>query len=204
MSQAEKTLSHFLLQHESEAGKVSLGKGERVNYGHEYVIRITKGTLDVYLVSLDGSETLVSTLKDGQITGICDVFAGQDVNNIIISRTQCELLLFPKEWMKKQLVADSELFTEYAKLMNEKLHFLTERIGQLSTVTATARLAECLVSMDEGNKLEKLKKSEIAKAARMSRSSFYRSLSALEAEGLISLEGDGIKILDREGLSNYC
>lgn len=203
MSQAEKALSCFLSQHRSEAKEFKLGKSERIRYEDEYVIQIEKGTLDVYLVSLDGSETLVSTLTDGQITGICDVFAGQNVNNIIISRTDSEIFLFSKEWMRKQLVGDQELFTEYAKLMNEKLHFLTERIGQLSTVTAVVRLAECLATMDDGNKLEKLKRSEIAKAARMSRSSFYRTLSVLEEDGLISLEGDGIKVLDREGLSNY-
>ncbi len=202
MSDAEKILTEFLMGRCASARAMTLEKGAEVRESGENVILILCGTLDVYLLSKDGTETLVSTLSSGCITGISNIFSPSSAESLIVCREKSHLLLFNNDYIQSALLKDTALFSSYAALLNEKIHFLTERIGQLSASSSTLRLAEYLLSADS-EKLRRMKKADIAKAAKLSRSSFYRALAELEDASLISAADGTIVILDRPGLLMY-
>ncbi len=202
MTDAEKRIRSFLEDNAEKGRIVTLSSGDITSECECNVILIIEGIIDVYLVSFDGGETLVSTLTSGQITGISNIFSESGINTRIVCRKDSTLRLFPDSWVKDSLIADKALFSAYAVLLNEKIQFLTERIGQLSSSLSVVRLAEFLILAGD-DKLTKFKKSDIAKATHMSRASFYRALKELEERNIISLEGGDIRIKDRSGLLSF-
>ena len=171
------------------------------NYG-KYVVLVEKGEVSVKSIASDEKETLLSTLEKGDVFGICNLFAEEDLPTLLEARTECILKLYPKDLLRNRILENPDAMKEYGILCNKKLQFLLRRIEELSGMSTKNKVISYLLKED-GDVISK-RKTTIASSLGISRASLYRELGALEKEGLIKIAKAGIEIKNRKKLKEMC
>lgn len=182
-------------------------RGDELCDEHEGVLSaglIVSGRADVYSISPDGGETILSTLSIGDCFGISNLF-GQELVTRIICPIGCEAAFISKEAIRKKLLSDSVFAERYMRLLNNKITFLTTRVAILTAQSSRAKLAHYLISRcdSKNSVLLSCSKEQLAKSLDMSRAALFREFALLTKEGVISAEKDNVKILDAEKLSRF-
>lgn len=157
---------------------------------------IVSGRANVYSISPDGSETILSTLFPGDCFGISNIF-GQELVTQVICPISCEVAYIPKSEIREQLLTNSEFAERYMRLLNSKINFLTTRIAVLTAQSGRAKLAHYLLShiSEDGTVYLSCSKEQLAKSLNMSRAALFREFSLLVKEGIIEMDRDTIKIV---------
>lgn len=168
--------------------------------GKKCAALLEKGTVEVYSVSADGNETLLSLLKPGTLFGISNLFIDDELRTLLICREDCIIRFIPKEKLRAALLASSEAMQAYMTLCNGKLQFLLKRIEQLSVCRARTKLAEYLLDDDS---VPYRTKESIAAALGISRAALYREIAYFESEGCIDSEGGKLHVIDKKGLETF-
>ncbi len=166
------------------------------------VVLVRSGNVDVYSVSMDGNEVLLTTLSQGDMFGISNLFDDDELRTVLQCRTECELLFIRKAVLRDALLRHPEAMAAYARLCNKKTQFLIRRIEQLSLNSSRAKLAGFLLasSEDGGEELFVATKESLSLRLGISRAALYRELSSLQEVGAIRTEGTQLVIVDREKL----
>lgn len=152
---------------------------------------VVSGSLNV--AAQEGSS--VSVMKRGGEFGICNIFVRERMPTLLKARVQSAVFFIPKEELIRLLSADSELMVRYIRLCNEKMIYLAARLRLISISDCTERLMYYLKTKAVDGKVAlTISKDELAKQLGISRSSLFRSLSALESDGRISVCANRIKI----------
>ena len=75
--------------------------------GKKCAALLEKGTVEVYSVSADGNETLLSLLKPGTLFGISNLFIDVELRTLLICREDCIIRFIAKVMLRAALVASS-------------------------------------------------------------------------------------------------
>ncbi len=168
------------------------------------VVLVGSGQVEVFSVSLDGNEVLLSVLSQGDMFGICNLFEQDELRTVLQCKTDCELLFIPKTALKAAILEFPEAMSEYAGLCNRKIQFLIRRIEQLSLNSARAKLAGYLLSQSAEAALALPgTKESLSLMLGISRAALYRELACLQEVGAILNEGSRIIVINREILENF-
>ncbi len=187
----------------NECSRAQYGRGRLIEdrSGDEAcAVLVESGSVEVFSVSLDGNEVLLSTLSQGEMFGICNLFEPDELRTVLQCRTDCELLFIPKKTLKDIILKSTESMAEYAALCNRKIQFLIRRIEQLSLNSARTKLAGYLLSQSVGTEgiLRPETKEALSLALGVSRATLYRELASLQDSGAILNEGTRIIVMKRE------
>lgn len=154
---------------------------------------VLQGSIDVYSVAFDGCEIKLSSLHEGQMFGICNLFAPDDLTTVLRSRQSTDVLFIPKDYLIELMHEDSELMLRYLKLCNEKIQFLLRRIEELTMQTSRMKLLSYLRNHATRDGLVVLDgtREDIARYLGISRATLFREMACLKREGnIVSREGD--------------
>ncbi len=193
----------------SELVRTQYGKGKLVEdrSGEKAcAVLVESGAVDVFSVALDGNEVLLSTLSEGDMFGICNLFEEDELRTVLQCKTDCALLSVSKTVLRDAILKHPEAMAEYASLCNRKIQFLIRRIEQLSLNSARMKLVEHLLSQSSSEGVECLRpatKESLSLMLGVSRAALYRELASLQELGAIRSEGSRIIIMDREILESF-
>ena len=143
-----------------------------------------------------GEGSSVSVMKRGGEFGICNIFVRENMPTKLKARVGSRVLFIPKEEFARLLGVDSGLMYRYVRLCNEKMLYLAERLRLISIPDCTERLLYYLSAKAVDGRLKlNVPKDELARQLGISRSSLFRAMNRLEAEGKISVNQSVIAIL---------
>lgn len=169
-------------------------RGDRVSEtqnGIDCVGVVVSGSLSV--AAQEGSS--VSVMRRGGEFGICNIFVREGMPTLLKARVQSEIFFIPKEELIRLLSEDTALMSRYIRLCNEKMIYLATRLRLISINDCTERLMYYLkTKATDGEVKLTFSKDELARQLSISRSSLFRALSALEADGRIAVYTNRIVI----------
>lgn len=170
-----------------------------------YADIVVSGTLVCRMMSLSGKQVEVSRLRSGSMVAPAFLFASNGAMPVsVMTDDKVTVLRMSKEVFENMLDSDSHLRMNFIRTLSDIDVFLTAKMRFLSLMTVKEKVAWLLKERAREQKNRKItlyrSRQEIADSFGIQKYSLIRSLSDLEKEGVISIEGRDITILKWEGL----
>lgn len=154
----------------------------------------------VAVVQKEG-QLVLHTLCQGDCFGVAALFHPTDYVSCIIAKTDTYVLFLPDTLLLELFRQDSRVAVNYIAFLSQRIHFLNNKIDSFAAPSAQMSLQAYLrnnlqdsaVSVDSGY-------SQLARQLNMGRASLYRSLDALEQQGIIRRENRQILVLQPDKL----
>lgn len=148
--------------------------------------------------AVGGAEGVVmKCFSAGQCFGAAALFgAGEQYVSSVTAVTDAEILFIAENELRQIFSLYPITAINYITLLSEKIRFLNNRLSVIAGPTAEASLYRYLSSAADAEGYASVPQNMtlLAKLTGLSRASLYRSLSALEENGLISRENNSIRV----------
>ncbi|MBQ9037009.1 MAG: Crp/Fnr family transcriptional regulator [Erysipelotrichaceae bacterium] len=159
---------------------------------------LSKGHLKVMVG--DG-QLVMSKLKSGTFFAVATLFNGEEEYiSSIVANSNAEVVFFPQSVVEKCIESYPEFALNYIRLLHSKVRFLNKEIEVLGASSGKNSMISFLLNssqaIGEPFRLE-VSYSQLADQLNMSRSSLYRALDELVADGIIARDGRNITVLKR-------
>jgi len=159
------------------------------------VYLLTSGSLQLVKTSLDGHETVIKTVKTGELFAEVILFEKSRYPVTAIACTEAEVIELPRAGFLKLLDAP-DFRNEFMAMLMHKQRYLAERIQQLTSMDAETRFVEFL--REHYGEKEKITpdipKKDIASAIDATPETFSRLLQKLERRGGFTWKGKTITV----------
>lgn len=154
------------------------------------LVLITSGSLEV----LGRSGNLVNILTQGDAFGVSNLFIDSPLPSRLRARDDVELVLLPKEGVRRAMDADTSLYRSYCAMLNGRLEFLMSRVSLLGIKNNRRRLASYLL---DGCQVRFSSREELASYLALGKSALFRELAYFGSLGAIDYSGQSITVLDK-------
>ena len=159
------------------------------------VYLLTAGSVQLVKTNADGRETVIKTVKLGELFAEVILFEKSKYPVTAVACTDAEVIELPRAGFLKLLDAP-DFRNEFMAMLMHKQRYLAERIQQLTSMDVEARFVEFL--RDHYGEKEKitpdLSKKDIASAIGATPETFSRLLQKLEKRGGFSWKGKTITV----------
>lgn len=159
------------------------------------VYLLTTGSLQLVKTNLDGKETVIKTVKEGELFAEVILFEKSKYPVTAVACTEVEVIELPRAGFLK-LLNEEEFRNDFMAMLMHKQRYLAERIQQLTSMDVEARFIEFL--RDHYGEKEKiipaLSKKDIASAIGATPETFSRLLQKLETRAGFSWKGKTITV----------
>ena len=168
---------------------------------------VVYGKIKIYKLSLEGKEQILHIFGSGEIFGEVPVFAGgsypANAEAIEPSRT----LFFPRMSFLELMRRQPAIAVNMLGILSQRLRMFTHLIEDLSLKEVPGRLAAYLIYLGERSpSLQTLEleitKTQLASLLGTIPETLSRILAKMAQQGIISVEGRKIRVLDRKSLES--
>jgi CRP/FNR family transcriptional regulator, polysaccharide utilization system transcription regulator len=174
------------------------------------LISLSKGKVKVFIEGIGGKEQIVRLASPIGFIGYRALFAQETHKATAVAMEDSVICVINKESLFAVMQENSQLPMKIIRSFATELGFTINRTVTLTQKHIRGRLAESLKFLIDTYGLEKdgstikvyFSREDIANLSCMTTSNAIRTLSSFAHEGVISLEGKKIKILDFERLEN--
>jgi CRP/FNR family transcriptional regulator, polysaccharide utilization system transcription regulator len=174
------------------------------------LISLSKGKVKVFIEGIGGKEQIVRLARPVGFIGYRALFAQETHKATAVAIEDSLICIIIKEVLYSVMRENSELPLKIIQSFATELGLTNNRTVTLTQKHIRGRLAESLIFLKDTYGLEKdgktikvyLSREDIANLSSMTTSNAIRTLSSFAHEGVISLEGKKIKILDFNQLEN--
>ncbi|BBB32165.1 CRP/FNR family transcriptional regulator, anaerobic regulatory protein [Thermotomaculum hydrothermale] len=162
---------------------------------------ILEGEVKVSLMSEEGKEIILSTLRKGDCFGEMSLLDGEPRSANVIALTDTELLELSRESFLNEIVSNKHIAGAILKVLSMRLREANERILGLMSKDVFDRLAEYFQKeasvkgrelIDGSVVFERLPQSEIASIVGSSRETVTRAIKEMVDKGMIIASGKQI------------
>jgi CRP/FNR family transcriptional regulator len=159
------------------------------------VYLLTSGSIQLVKTNMDGKETVIKTVKLGELFAEVILFEKSKFPVTAIACTEAEAIELPRAGFLK-LLNEEEFRNDFMAMLMHKQRYLAERIQQLTSMDVEARFVEFLREhYGEKEKITPdLSKKDIASAIGATPETFSRLLQKLEKRAGFSWEGKTITV----------
>jgi len=159
---------------------------------------VLEGWVKVFRETQDGRETVMHVFGPGESVAEAAIFEADGYPACASACVDTRVLGIPAGSFKARLMENRALFEHFIASMNKKLLILTQQLEQLSSRSATERLAGflcdlCPAELESTVLRLPLEKAVIAAMLGMQPETFSRSISKLRAHG-VEIDGDAVSI----------
>lgn len=171
-----------------------------------YVIYVVKGLVKVYLQTGFEKQLNFAIAKPGDFLAFASIF-GENVHTYSTQAlTNAEICMIEKESLKQILVDHPEFALQVTSKNYRKEKHLLEIIKNISYKQMRGKLASALLYLSQDDFLSEdifsyLTRQDLADFASISAESAIKFLKEFEKEGMISLDGKNIDIIDTKALT---
>lgn len=162
------------------------------------------GSLKVLKTSPDGREQVLRFLDAGEIFNEIGVFAKRANPATAIALEESGIWLIPRQALEDVLLAHPRTALQIMESMADRFISLVSLTADLSLRTVEARFAKLLLEQAEGDVIERRRwttQTELAAHLGTVPDVLSRVTRELTKAGLITMDKQHIRILDREGLA---
>ncbi|MFO7924903.1 MAG: Crp/Fnr family transcriptional regulator [Bacteroidales bacterium] len=185
-------------------GETIYSEGERP----EGLICLSAGKVKIYKEGIGGREQIVRMAKPIGFIGYRALFAEENYMASALAIEDSTICIINRESLFKVLQTNSMLSLSIIKSFATELGFSNSRTVTLTQKHIRGRLAESLIFLKDTYGMEKdnqtikvyLSREDIANLSNMTTSNAIRTLSNFASEGVISIDGRKIRILDYDQL----
>ncbi|MBR1449160.1 MAG: Crp/Fnr family transcriptional regulator [Prevotella sp.] len=184
-------------------GEVLFFPGDQPLYLHY----LMEGIVTIYTQTDDGTERTANMLAPNAIFGYRNAFTNTPYTYKAVAGSNTVIAKIPMEVIFHLIWENSGFAMVFIKDLSDLLGTSLRHTIYISQKNIRGRLAECILHMKEKYGTEAdgtlpvyLSRENLAGMSNMTTSNAIRTLSAFMDEGLVSLAGRRIKILDEEGL----
>jgi CRP/FNR family transcriptional regulator, polysaccharide utilization system transcription regulator len=168
------------------------------------LICLSEGKVKVFKEGVGGREQIVRMAKPIGFIGYRALFAEEHHTATAVAIEDCTTCIVDKESVYKILRLNSDFSLSIIKAFATELGFSNNRTVTLTQKHIRGRLAESLIFLKETYGYEDdnqtikiyLSREDVANLSNMTTSNAIRTLSTFAQEGVISIDGRKIKILD--------
>ena len=179
------------------------GRGQDIFFSGdpaEGFFSVASGKVRIYQTSLAGKEHIIHVFGPGEVFAEVAVFAGGVYPANAQAMEEGDYLFFPRERFRKLLADDPDLALTMLGLLSIRLRQLVRKLEDLSLREVPARLASHLLLLGAQSKKRvlplDLPKGQLAAYLGTIPETLSRVLRRFVDEGLISLSGSSVEILD--------
>ena len=168
---------------------------------------VDSGKVKIYKMSLSGKEQILHFFGPGEPFGEVPVFHGQPFPATAEALMKSTMLFFPRDKFIRLVHEFPSIALNMLAVLSMRLRRFASQIESLSLKEVPARLAGYLLylSEEQGNadtvELE-ISKGQLASLLGTIPETLSRIFAKMSEEGLITVEGKTIRIVDREGLTD--
>ncbi len=159
------------------------------------VYLLTSGSIQLVKTNADGKETVIKTVKEGELFAEVILFEKSRYPVTAVACTEAEVIELPRAGFLK-LLNEEEFRNDFMAMLMHKQRYLAERIQQLTSMDVEARFVEFL--RDHYGEKEKiipdLSKKDIASAIGATPETFSRLLQKLETRAGFAWKGKTITV----------
>lgn len=167
---------------------------------------VLHGTAAVWTKNECGREVFLRFIPEGELFGAATLFGREEKNSFCTSvraKKNCTALMIPAQCVTRILLDHPQTAIDYISFLSDKIRFLNSKIDSYTTDGATDRLLKYLHSRQKnGESLDNINMSRLAKQLNVGRASLYRSLDELEKNGIIIRKNNTIIVLGEENEKN--
>ena len=146
-------------------------------------------------------QLLVSCLEEGDLFGAAALFQpGDSYPTTLTALTDCRLALIAQEGVEELICRSGAFALNYVAYLSDRIRFLSARLDTVSASGGEGKLAQYLLTADDGTGRVTLSATQLCQRIGVGRATLYRAFEALEEVGAIGREGKTICITDREKL----
>lgn len=145
-----------------------------------------------------GNLLTVGRLQKGGVFGMATVFGEwREGLSIVTALTECKVYYIKEDLLKTLLLKYPAISLNYITHLTRKIRFLNRRIDALSAGGCEEKLYEFLLSEQNENAevILSFGMAELSRRLKISRTSLYRGIAALENSGLVMRNKQNFKIL---------
>lgn len=159
------------------------------------VYLLTSGSIQLVKTNLDGKETVIKTVKLGELFAEVILFEKSRYPVTAVACTEAEVIELPRAGFLK-LLNEEDFRNDFMAMLMHKQRYLAERIQQLTSMDVEARFVEFLREhYGEQEKITPdLSKKDIASAIGATPETFSRLLQKLEKRAGFTWEGRTITV----------
>ena len=152
---------------------------------------IKKGSVKVYMNSVDGNEKTLNTARHGEIIGEGAFFDKKPRVSSAKALTNTEVIMIDKKRLTDIIAQHPTLAFELLEILANRIRLLSSQLDSMTFMQADARIAGLLLESEHDG---------IANTVGVSRVTVSKTLSRFAKSGYISTEYRRILIKSREGL----
>jgi CRP/FNR family transcriptional regulator len=195
-------LARICLDLKYEKGRELFSEGSEAK-GFYLVI---SGKFKIYKLSLEGKEQILHIFGGGEVIGEVPVFAGGSYPANAEAIEPSRALFFPKRSFIELIGREPAIALNLLGILAQRLRRFTHLIEDLSLKEVPGRLAAYLIYLGErsGNQTHELDitKTQLASLLGTIPETLSRILAKMAQQGIISVEGRTIGVLDRKALGS--
>lgn len=172
------------------------------------LVFLASGKIKIFKVGVGGREQILKMVRQNGIIGYRTLIS-ESTHTVSAEAVEDSVVcIIDKGTLTKLLKKNADLAYRFMKVLTEELVFLGNRTVSLTQKHVRGRVADSLqilrdtYGMEADGKTIKvsLPREDIANLSNMTTSNAIRTLSSLQSEGIIVMEGRRIRILDHKNL----
>lgn len=184
------------------------GKGETIFFEGDPAAgfyMVASGRVKIFKTSISGKEQILHIFGGGEPFGEVPVFHNQSFPANATTLEKSTVLFFPREDFVELVSTMPSLVLNMLAVLSMRLRRFAMQIENLSLKEVPARLAGYLLYLSEEQSNPEqvelqISKGQLASLLGTIPETLSRIFAKMSEEGLISVEGKSISLLDREGL----
>lgn len=194
-----------------DARVVSYRKNETIHVEGDQakdLMCLLKGKVKIYKDGVGGRSQIIRMIRPIQYFGYRAYFAKEDYVTASAAFEASTICFISMNLIEKILQTNNKMAFFFIEMLSIDLGIADQRIVNLTQKHVRGRLAESLIFMKESYGLEEdgatidiyLTREDLANLSNMTTANAIRTLASFVNEGVISLDGRKIKIIDEESL----
>jgi CRP-like cAMP-binding protein len=167
---------------------------------------IEKGKVKTYKVNEEGKELITGIYKEGDFLGYLPLLEESASHETAEALEPSRIMLIPKADFLKLVYSSKDVAHKFIKMLSNNLEEVETRLVNIAYQSVRQRVAGALITINKQftasgkDELITVSRRDIANIVGTATESLNRTLSDFKDEGLIEIQHEGIRIINKAGL----
>ncbi|MEJ2114346.1 MAG: response regulator [Flavobacteriaceae bacterium] len=176
-------------------------------YNSNYIYLINKGAVKCFKFEEHGKELITALYKQGDLFGYTSFEQNIPYQETATAVKEVELIGITKKELNNVLVKNHKLTLEFIQILTDDLREVKDDLLQMAYSSVNKKTAATILKFAEklNRKPEdpiKISRSDLASVAGIATETLIRTMTNFRKQGIITIEGRNIKILDVQKLKH--